>query len=142
MRNKTNNWTKKENARRYFLHQKLKSEFEYSAKGRTVQVTEKQLQECTETAHWAVNELREVFGYNLQVQIPAIEVGQLVIMNPEFIKQTRGQFIHKVDSISGQTAMIMRLKGRWKKKVPVKLKFLIPVNEPEKKVGRSSKKRK
>lgn len=130
MRTKTNNWTEKQNARRYMLHQRLKSEFEYSAKGRVIHVAEGQIEACTGVARNALAELRDVFGYNIQNTIERVGVGHLVRIHAGHEKEKERGMCFSVLSIAGQTAMIQPTSGRWRRERPCKIKHLFSVNQP------------
>lgn len=144
MRTKTNNWTKKENARRYLLHQRLKGAFTYSAKGRTIQANPEQVQHSKNhnpAAYYAIFELGSLFGYNVQAYIEEIKVGDVVRIHAQFEREKeRGRF-YTVDSISGNTAMMTPTSGRWRRPSSKPLRHLCAATlEQNGKVRKNSKK--
>lgn len=115
----TNQWTKQENNRRYFLHRHLKGNFHYIAKGRTIWTTEEQLTRSSPMAGRALEELKNKFEYNVQFQIPEHVVGQTVKLVPEKCAMKNRKMIYEILAISGTFADIKPLKGRWRKTLRV-----------------------
>ena len=58
------------NRRRYYIHQKVKHLFPYSAHRRQIEITEDDLKTITPRQRKYLDELQHSFGYNIQYTIP------------------------------------------------------------------------
>lgn len=126
MKRKTNRWSPVENARRYFLHSKLKGEFKYTAKGRTIEATPEQIRDASPWAHRAIIELQTRFHYNIQNYIPQILPGIRVQIH-QSMPDADHKMIYVVNELSRSFATIQPTKGRWRKPLKVFAYFLVPV---------------
>ena len=119
-------FTKTERNRRYVLHQRIKQEFRYSAKGRTVEIESVGKQPSPKVER-ALKELQTRFGYNLQTTIPTWNIGDKVRIHPRFEKPTEQGRFYEIVGISGKWATIQRYTGRWRRPFPIQINHIISI---------------